>query len=182
MFRIKIEQDLELELMNTFRTKEVYDVAIKNKEDLQKWLLWIDRATIESMDEFYEKMLNYYSKKRAIGCFIIYKDKFIGVAEIGIKQGYGLNYGEIGYWLDFDYAKKGIMTKSVTKIIELGFEHLDITKAVIRCADKNQDSSNMAKRLGFKKDATIRADLKVKGVLYNMEVWSLLREEWQNRD
>ncbi len=179
MFKIKIDENIELELMNTFRTEEVYDVAMKNKEHLQKWLLWIDGATIDSMDEFYEEMLNKYSKRKAIGCFIIYKSKFVGVAEIGIKKGYGLNYGEIGYWLDFDYAKRGIMTKSISKIIELGFKHLDITKIVIKCADKNQDSSNMAKRLGFKKDATIRADLKVKGVVYNMEIWSLLKEEWR---
>ena len=54
MFRIRVDEDIELELMNTFRTQEVYDVAMKNRERLQRWLLWVDRATIESMDEFYE--------------------------------------------------------------------------------------------------------------------------------
>lgn len=181
MFRLKVDKDIELELMNIYRTQEVYNAAMKHKEEIQKWLLWVDRATIENMDEFYEHMLNQYAKKKAIGCFVIYKGKFVGAVDIGVKKAYGLNYGEIGYWLDLDYSKKGIMTKAVSKIIELGFKHLDISKVVIRCADKNSNSSNMAKRLNFSKDGTIRADIKISDVVYDMEVWSLLKEEWENR-
>ena len=39
MFRLSIDKDIELELVNTFRTEEIYDVAMKNKERLEPWLL-----------------------------------------------------------------------------------------------------------------------------------------------
>ena len=39
MFRLKVDEGIELELVNTFRAQEIYDVAMKNKERLESYLL-----------------------------------------------------------------------------------------------------------------------------------------------
>ena len=178
MFRLKVDEDIELELVNTFRTEEIYDVAMKNKERLEPWVLWIKGANIDNMNEFYEDMLKKYVKKRAFCCFVIYQGNFAGVVDISAKGGYGTKYGEIGYWLSGDYEKRGIMTKCVSKIIDLGFEHLDINSAVIRCASKNKNSCAIPKRLGFSLDGKIRGQLIVDNKEDTMHIWTLMRDEW----
>ena len=182
MFRLKVDKDIELELVNTFRTQEIYDVAMKNKERLEPWLLWVKSANIDNMNDFYRRMLEHYANKRAFCCFIIYQGNFAGAVEIGIKGGYGTKYGEIGYWLSGDYEKQGIMTKCVSKIIDLGFEHLNISSAVIRCASQNKNSCAMAKRLGFSLDGKIRGQLIVDNKEDTMHIWTLLRDEWKGYD
>jgi len=182
MFKIKVEDELYLEIVNSFRTEEIFEVAQKNYGRLKRWLLWIDGATIDSMNEFYNNMLNKFAKKMAIPAFIIYKDSYIGSIDIVVKKGYGANYGEIGYWIDKDYEKRGIVTKCASKLINLAFNYLDIKSIVIRCANANSNSCNVAKRLGFKLDGVLRGQVLVDSKEYNLNYYTLLKDEWNNKN
>lgn len=57
--------------------------------------------------------------------------------------------GEIGYWLLSKYEGRGLMTIFVKACIDYGFDKLNLSKIIIKCAEKNARSSAVPKRLGF---------------------------------
>ncbi len=81
---------------------------------------------------------------------------------------------EIGYWLDSRFCGRGLMSEAVARLLEfadeLGFQRLEI-----RCDARNTPSSNVARRLGFQREGTLR---RVRfdnfGHLCDMEIWARL--------
>lgn len=83
---------------------------------------------------------------------------------------------EIGYWLDSRLTGKGLMTEAVERLVtfadELGFQRLEI-----RCDARNERSSNIARRLGFEREGTLRrVRFDNQNRLCDMEVWARLRQ------
>lgn len=82
---------------------------------------------------------------------------------------------EIGYWLDSRLQGQGLMTEAVGRLIafadELGFQRLEI-----RCDARNERSRNVAKRLGFEREGTLRrVRFDNQNRLCDMEIWARLR-------
>ena len=179
MFTVTVDDEIALEMVNHYRLQEVYAVVEKNRDRLKEWLIWAQNCTPESMKVFIQKQIQMYAQKRSIPCFIIYNGRYVGSVDINLTYSYGLQYGGIGYWLDEKYEKRAIMKRAVSKIVDLSFTYMDIHKAEIRCAVENQNSCNLAKRLGFQFDATLRDHIKVDEKVYDIQVWSLLKSEWE---
>lgn len=83
------------------------------------------------------------------GYAIIINNKMVGLIEY---HNYNLNDNscEIGYFLNVDYWNKGIMTKSLLKAIDIGFNYLDLNKIIIGSDTENEKSINLIKRVGLK--------------------------------
>ncbi|BCM89864.1 ribosomal-protein-serine acetyltransferase [Abditibacteriota bacterium] len=82
---------------------------------------------------------------------------------------------EIGYWIDSRWSGYGLMNEAVARLIafadEIGFQRLEI-----RCDARNQRSSNIARRLGFEREGTLRrVRFDNQDRLCDMEVWARLR-------
>ena len=65
---------------------------------------------------------------------------------------------EIGYWLRTSHCGKGYMTEAVARLVRLGFEQLEANRIEIRVDVKNDRSSRVAERLGFRPDGVLRCD------------------------
>jgi ribosomal-protein-serine acetyltransferase len=61
-----------------------------------------------------------------------------------------LKLAKIGYWLDQDLQKNGIIYNSCKQFIQYGFENLKLEKIEISCATENMPSNAIAKKLKFK--------------------------------
>ena len=61
-----------------------------------------------------------------------------------------LNSIEIGYFLEFDYWNRGIMTKALKKAIEVAFNHLNVDKIIISSLNENERCINLIKKFKFK--------------------------------
>lgn len=86
---------------------------------------------------------------------------------------------EIGFWLGQDFGGKGIMTRSVRKLIEYGFNDLNLNRIEIRCAPGNSKSRRIPERLGFIKEGILRQVSTIHdGILVDMVVYGLLKDEW----
>ena len=58
--------------------------------------------------------------------------------------------GEVGYWLSGDYQHLGIMTKCVEFLVDYSFAQLKLNYLLLRTAQDNLASQNVALRTGFK--------------------------------
>lgn len=56
---------------------------------------------------------------------------------------------EIGYFLNQDYWKKGLMTEALTCLVFLAFSRLKLKKLMIRTHEENIASQRLAERAGF---------------------------------
>ena len=83
------------------------------------------------------------------GYAIIVDDKMVGMVDYHTYNK-DLNSAEIGYFLNPLYWGLGIMSKTVAKAIDIGFNYLLLDKIIIGSETTNERSLNLIKRLGLK--------------------------------
>ncbi len=177
-FEIKINDKLSVKLRNADDAKAFFDLVVKNREELRKWLPWVD-ATISPKDteEFILRCGEDFKNKKSADFGVWYEDKWVG--SMGYHQiDYANKKASIGYWLDKDHQGKGIITESVKAIIRYGFDELNLNRIEIECASTNLKSRAVAERLGFVFEGTLRENHIVNGIFYDGLLFSILRREW----
>jgi len=178
MFRIQIEEDLHLELLHLIHSKELFALVDTNREHLRKWLPWLDDSKSENdTKSFIRRTMQQYADDLGFHVGIFYKGAMIGVSgylPLNVKD----RYGELGYWLSERFEGHGFMSKTCTKLVELGFNFLDLNKITIRCAVENQKSRSVIVRLGFKKEGVLRENEWLYNKFVDHEVYLLLKSEF----
>ncbi len=86
---------------------------------------------------------------------------------------------EAGCWLEPAALGKGLVTRSVTAIIDWAVEERGIYRIDWYASVHNSPSLAVAKRLGMSKEGVLRAAYLHRGERYDMEVWSVLAPEWR---
>ena len=179
MFARPIDHELKFVLLQPQQAEEVFAVVDKNRQFLRTWLPWIDSNTnADDSKEFIKKTLQQVSDESGLQCGIFYQDRFVGM--IGyhtIKR--EIDMGEIGYWLAEDANGRGIMTRCVKAMINIGIQELGVKKIEIFCAESNHRSRAIPERLGFTQEGVIRRAGNLYGECVSHIIYGLLAEEWK---
>lgn len=175
MFFREIDRELKLSLSIPQYAEELFELTNKNRDFLKQWLPWLDNVqAISDTKEFIESQLLRFQKAEALHITIFYQDRISGV--LGYNQIDRINnIGHIGYWLGQKYNGKGIMTKSVRELIEIGHSYYSLHRFDIRCAVENSRSRAIPERLGFKNEGVIRQAEKVYDNYFDHVVYGLLK-------
>lgn len=88
---------------------------------------------------------------------------------------------EIGAWLLPAYWGKGIMTEVMPLVIKFAFENWELNRLEGVVEPRNIASANLAKRLGFVYEGTLREAEMKNGKPISLEYYSMLRSEFLNR-
>ncbi len=182
MFRIDVDEEIHLELIHPSHAEEIFQLVEVNRELLSKWLIWVhDTKTVEDTKAFISSSLQKYAAQRVIDMPIFYHDKLVGIVGLmGLgKRGYEVPQAEFGYWLDARYHGRAIMRRALEKVLEIAFDTYGCEKVKIRCATENLRSCNVARKLGFVHEGTLRKDILVNKRVMDAHMFSLLKEEWE---
>jgi ribosomal-protein-serine acetyltransferase len=180
VFKIDIDKDIHIEMLHISHAQALFDLTNKNRETLQEWLPWVEHTTkIEDTQEFIRHSLTQYVKNGSIDAPVLYKGKLVGMIALLISKRYNLKRADIGYWLDSEHQGKGIISKCAQKMLEIGFEKYNLRKITIHCATDNSNSCNVAKRLGFHLDGTLRQEAKVGEKIEDLNVFSITQNEYK---
>jgi len=180
VFKIDIDDNLHIEFLNYTHAEELFELGDKNREHLKEWLPWVESTIkVEDTKEFIATSLKEYADNGTIEAPIFYNGKLIGMISLIVYKKHNLKKADIGYWLDKDYTGKGIITKCAKKLLDIGFNRYNLVKITIHCDPKNKNSCNVAKRLGFKLDGTLRNEAKVSGKIVDLNIFSMLKEEYE---
>jgi RimJ/RimL family protein N-acetyltransferase len=87
--------------------------------------------------------------------------------------------GEIGYIFHPDYYGHGYATEAAERMLQLGFEGLDLHRIFARCASGNVASWQLMERLGMRREAHFREHLLVKGNWGDEYLYAILKDEWR---
>ena len=142
---------------------------------------WLDKVKEPSdTKQFLEQQLLRFQQLEALHVTIFYQSQIAGVV------GYNLidkdnHIGHIGYWLGQEYNGKGIMTKSVRELIQVGFDYYSLQRIDIRCAVENSRSRAIPERLNFQPEGIIRQAEKLGDQYVDHVVYGLLKEEYTSK-
>src|SRR5690242_4949080 len=125
MFSLKVDDELELALPTESNIERAYAVVLANYEYLREWMPWVNESvSLESVREYYKMSLKKFANDEdEIGLNIVFRGEVvggIGFHEINRRD----KSGEIGYWLAKSATGKGLITKSVAKLLDYGFEEM----------------------------------------------------------
>ena len=182
MFSLKVDNELELALPTESNVEKAFAVVMANYDHLHEWMPWVnERFTLESVREFYRRtLLKFAGNEDEIGLNIVYKGEIVGGTgfhEINRTD----KSAEIGYWLAKDATGKGIMTKSVDKLLDYGFDELVLNRIVIKCVPENTKSRAIPERLGFTIEGVEREAGWLHTRFVDHVVYSMLAREWREK-
>lgn len=173
---IQVSEDIILYPLSVDDIFKIFNTINTEREYMREWLPFVD-STREEEDT--ASFVNHVLQTEDKQFTIYYQDEFVGL--VGFKDTDNTNKKiEIGYWLSQYAQGKGIMMKSVLKLIGLAFTEMDINRIQIKVAVGNQKSRRIPEKLGFQFEGIERdGELLVDGVYTDIAVYSLLKSEFQ---
>lgn len=156
MFKHKINDVIELRLLEVRHTKLLFELTNQSRNYLREWLPWVDSTkTIEDSKHFIEGTMKQFCNNNGFQAGIWYKGELAGV--IGL---HGINWANkstsIGYWLGETYQGKGLMKNACKAVIDYCFTELNLNRIEIRVATENLKSLAIPEKLGFQREGRLR--------------------------
>ena len=147
------ESDFFLRPLRYRDRRDWLEVRARNRAWLSPW-----EATSPLIEEAknlptYFEMVRFHNVEGRAGrslSFAIWSgDKLIGQITLsGIS--YGAHRGaNIGYWIDQDFANRGITTRAVVLVTKYGFEKLRLHRIEIALRPENAASKRVAEKAGY---------------------------------
>ena len=156
----------------------IYNSINESREHLRTWLPFVDQThAVEDTRAFIKSIYNSSCTKKDRIYEIWTAREFAGL--IGFKEIDTFNHkAEVGYWLSEKMTGKGIMTQACILLIGIGFTNLNLNRLMIKVAIGNERSLTIPRRLNFKSEGIERAGELLHGRFVDLEVFSLLKSEW----
>jgi len=175
MFTVEVEEGLELALVEPKFASEYLAIVSNQRDYLAEWLAWPPYAKDEEFFlKFIKKSLHDYADGKSLVCAMIYQNEVAGNISFNTVN-YDLQKVEIGYWLRRDLQGKGIVSKSLLKLIDYAFTELNMQKIQISAAIDNQASRSVCERSGFKLEGIITRAENLNGRVVDHAVYGLSR-------
>lgn len=174
---IQISPSITLKILKIGDASIIFEAINNNRIFLRKWLPFVDTTeTVRDTQAFVKSIVDDIERRQEVFT-LWYKNEFAGL--LGLKDIDYLNHKvEFGYWLIEKMCGKGIVSNAVEKLIEFCYNNLSINRIQIKCAVGNYKSIAIPKHLGFTFEGIERAGEKHGNNYFNLEVYSLLKEEW----
>lgn len=173
-----VDSDIELRSLELSDVQDMFQTINAQREYLGKWLPFIAYTKEMKDTEAFVRSVVEAPKDKFEHVFTIRENNlFVGL--IGFKDTDRLNHKtEIGYWLSEHHQKKGIITRSVSKLCQWAFDELGMNRIQIKCAVGNMPSKNIPIKLGFRLEGIERqGELLTSGEFTDLEVYSKLKTD-----
>jgi len=82
---------------------------------------------------------------------------------------------EIGYEIHPDYWRKGYASEAIDKVIEYGFNMMDLTRIGAIIYVENKASYRLLEKLGFQREGILRKNMYQNGIAHDTYVYSKLK-------
>ena len=150
--------------------ERLLSVINDNREFLGEFLEWVDGySTADKTLANIEK--SFGDDKCAY--FIMVGDDIVG--KIGFVDTDD-NMGEISYWLAHGFNGRGIMTRALNKLTEMGFVNMGLQRVQLTLDKQNIRSAAVALRCGYDCEGVLRKYFVLRGQPRDMKMFSKVVE------
>lgn len=182
MFPIKIDDHLELRILDTSHAEVLLRVLTDNRAHLDRWLRWsVSMQTLEDIETYLQSFWEKHETDNGFHAGIFYDGELVG----GLVCHYinhTSNKSEIGYWLGEKLVGKGLVTKASLAVLKVLFEDKQLHRVEIQCGVENMRSRAVPERLGFVQEGIKRESEWVTTRYVDHVMYSMLSHEWFARN
>jgi len=167
-----------LEHASMSHSEELFLLIHGNREYLRCWLPWVDGVTSEEdTSGFISKAVTQRESGLGPNYFVMLNGEMAGMAGFHPIDWRNRN-AEVGYWIGEKFTGKGLATASVARLLQEGFDQLNLNRIEIRCASGNLSSIAVARRLGLVYEGTLREEEWLYRRFVDHHVYSILQREF----
>lgn len=176
---LEVTPDIRLHYPRLDFAPDLYHLINQQRDYLRQWMPWADSITSENdILRVLKENIRFNLGKQKLTTYIYVNDKPAGsIALVRIDKEH--KKAEIGYWLSKDLQGRGIMTQSIKRLMFYVFKTMDINRLYVKIPSHNASSILIPKRLGFRYEGTLRQDAIVNGEFQDMEIYAILKEEFE---
>ncbi|MCL9781588.1 GNAT family N-acetyltransferase [Vibrio sp. S4M6] len=163
--------------------QNVHQAILESQNEMSKYLPWVQHTlTLERVnDTMLEAIDNFDNMTHELRMPIIdnHTGRFLGMTGLIIRDKSVPCY-EIGYWLRTAEVGKGYISEAVKLVESYAFNQLNALRIAITAASTNQKSIAVAKRNGYRHEATLEQNRRMAdGQLVDTVVYRKLAHEYQ---
>lgn len=106
------------------------------------------------------------------------ENQIIGTITLRIDK--NNNKGELGYWIGRDFWGNGFATEAVNRMIEFGFNHLNLNKVWASAISRNKASTIVLKKAGLQKEGRLKQNRLLQNKYEDVDLYGLLKNEYRS--
>lgn len=176
---ITIDENVKLVRTSETYSERLFDVINVNRVHLSEFLPWVENIrSADDLGSYLRNCEHLHADGKEVSFIILLNESPVG--RIGLHHLNAQNrIGSIGYWLAENAERKGIITRSCMKLIDHGFQQLNLNRIEIKAAVRNRKSQAIPEKLGFQKEGVLREAEFVNNAFTDLFLYSLLKSEWK---
>lgn len=176
MFPLDLGGGLVLHPARTADADELFSLVDADRQRLREWLPWVDgTATADTVRTFLAGVEASSERRNGIHTVVRLDGRAAGVADLTFD---GLDNGHVGYWLAARALGRGVMTRVVAELIDLGFGVAELHRIELQAPTGNHRSRAVAERLGMTLEGVRRQAERLPSGFVDLAVYSVLASEW----
>ena len=150
-------------MLRSFRAGDgaaIWEATEESRASISLWMPWVKQSNSPNDSEEYARSAHARWITREglpMGVWDKNTGRFLGQCLL-VRPNWNIPSFEVGYWLRDSAVGQGYITESVKLLCALAFEQLGAQRVHIHCDALNERSANVARRLGFVHEATLRND------------------------
>jgi len=174
--RLRVSDDCQLVQLEEADADELYGLVEANRDYLAEWLPWAAGQTREGVVEFIRKTRRQVDENDGFQGALVLDGRMVGAGGF-IHVNWESRSTELGYWLAEGHQGRGLMTKTVSALVDHAFDEYDLNRVEIHVATGNGRSRAIPERLGFQQEGILRDYERVGDRYLDIVVYSLLARE-----
>ena len=167
---VEIKQCHLEDILNLFGDENVtrfYNLLpFKSEQDAQKFIDWYQ---------------NRFKDNLGFRLGILLKGKMNIIGTIGFNNFTKRHRANIGYDLKTEYWNHGYITEALNKVINFGFNQLEINRIEAEVMQGNESSERVLYKLNFKKEGILRQWMFWNEKYYDMTMFALLKIDYERK-
>ncbi|WP_017549047.1 GNAT family N-acetyltransferase [Salinicoccus carnicancri] len=175
---IKIDDDIELGIVQMEERFKLFETVDKNRHHLREWLPWVDHSTSpDSYITVIQAWQENIDRGTGLEVAIYYRGELCGMTGYNMMAP-GQGRAQIGYWISKDAEGKGIVKRAVKGLIDYGFDRLGLNRVEIICGDKNYRSRAIPEAFGFAQEAVMAEYEFLYDHYHDCILYRMLKKDW----
>ncbi|MFI6002107.1 GNAT family N-acetyltransferase [Streptomyces sp. NPDC051366] len=178
MFTLPLGDHAQLRPLEPWQAPEFLAHIDRARASVDPWIPW---ATYSTDLDSATATLKRYADRLATdtgGIYGIWLDGTLVGGVMFTRFDSASGVCEIGCWLESAGEGRGLVTQACRSLIGWAFQERGMSRVEWWAAAGNTRSIDVARRLGLTRDGVLRQHSSYRGVRHDIEVWSLLSEEW----
>lgn len=169
---------LLLQKLDTKTMNQIFET--NNENEIKKILGITNEEEFVRQKKIYQQGYESYNRKM-FNFQIIEKQSHTIIGNCGFHTWNPQHHrAEIGYALNSDeFKNKGFMKEALEKIIEFGFQDMELNRIEALIGEHNIPSRKLLDYFGFTKEGVMRGHYLINGVFEDSVLYSLLQSEYK---